>query len=54
MCKFEGRGIFLSDIQPLGIFMHLYLFQKNLYFEVCKFEKKYFHLENIFFAKTIA
>ena len=35
LCDFFKR-----NIQPRGIFMHLYFFQKSLYFEVCKFEKK--------------
>ena len=39
---------FKRDIQPWGIFMTLYFFQKTLYLQVCKFEKKYFRLENIF------
>ena len=30
---------FKRDIQPRGIFMPLYFFQKNLYLQVCKFEK---------------
>ena len=35
------------DIQPRDIFMHFYL-KKSLYFEVCKFEKKYFRFEFLF------
>ena len=42
---------FKRDIQPRGIFI---FFQKKLYLQVCKFEKKYFRLENIFFANTVA
>ena len=34
--------------------MHFYLKKKKLYFEVCKFEKKYFRFEFFIFANTIA
>ena len=33
--------------------MHFY-FLKSLYFEVCKFEKKYFRFEFFIFANTFA
>ena len=49
MCKCQGCVIFVKrDIQPRGIFMPLIFFKKNLYLQVCKFEKKYFRLEFFF------
>ena len=44
VCKFEGRGIFLSEISsrvPTGsIFSNLQTSKKKVYLQVCKFEKK--------------
>ena len=52
VCKFQGRVIFLKrDIQPRGICMTLYFFQKKLYLQVCKFEKKILPVRKYFFGK---
>ena len=46
---------FCKAIYPAAghFYAFIFVFQKNLYLQVCKFEKKYFRLD-FFFANTIA
>ena len=55
VCKLQGRVTFLSEISSRGEFVCLYIFsKKTCIYKFVNSRKKYFRLENIFFANNIS